>query len=54
MNLARADGSANVIGALKYVSTHPGKVPQLMKLGRDAALAAKVAARTAARACAQL
>jgi adenosylhomocysteine nucleosidase len=54
MNLARADGSANVIGALKYVSTHPGKVSQLMKLGRDAALAAKVAARTAARACAQL
>jgi adenosylhomocysteine nucleosidase len=54
MNLANADGSANVAGFLKYVATHPGKVPQLMKLGRDSQLAARVAAETAARACAQL
>ena len=54
MNLARPDGTANVPGLLKYVSTHPGKLPQLMQLGRDSALAAKNAAEAAVRACAAL
>jgi adenosylhomocysteine nucleosidase len=53
MNLARPDGSADVPGVLRYLSAHPAKLPQLVKLGRDSQLAAKVAAQTAARACAQ-
>jgi hypothetical protein len=36
------------------MSSHPTKLPVMVKLGRDSQLAAKTAARTAARACASL
>jgi adenosylhomocysteine nucleosidase len=52
--MARPDGSPNLGAVLRYVSTHPAKLPVMMKLGRDSQLAAKTAARTAARACAAL
>jgi adenosylhomocysteine nucleosidase len=54
MTLARPDGSANIPGVLKYAVTHPGKMKQLAKLGRDSQYAAKTAAEHAARACARL
>ena len=54
MNLAKPDGSANIPGVLKYAVTHPGKMKQLAKLGRDSQYAAKAAAEHAARACAQM
>ena len=50
MNLAKPDGSANIPGVLKYAVTHPGKMKQLAKLGRDSQYAAKAAAEHAARA----
>jgi adenosylhomocysteine nucleosidase len=54
MSLAKPDGSANIPGFLKYAAAHPGKVPQLMKLGRDSQRAANLAAKHAAAAAAQL
>jgi adenosylhomocysteine nucleosidase len=54
MTLAKPDGSPNMGAFLKYVSSNPGKLPALVKLGRDATVAAKRAAQAAARACAAL
>jgi adenosylhomocysteine nucleosidase len=54
LDMARADGSPNLGAVLRYMSSHPTKLPVMVKLGRDSQLAAKTAARTAARACASL
>ena len=42
--LANDDGSPNMGAALRYVATHPWKVPMLMRVARDAGVATKAAA----------
>ena len=54
VKLANADGSPNAAAIAKYFAKHPGRVPYMVKVGRDALTAAKNAAEAAARACAQL
>jgi Nucleoside phosphorylase len=49
LGLANPDGSPNTRAALKFMATHPGRIPQLLRLGRDATSAARVAANEAAR-----
>lgn len=49
--LARPDGSADLGGALRYVARRPWAIPRLVRLGRGATLAAKVAASAAIEAC---
>ena len=44
------DGSPKVGAALRHVLAHPGKIPRLARLARNATAAATTAARTAARA----
>jgi adenosylhomocysteine nucleosidase len=50
LGLAKPDGSPNVPAALRYVLTHPSRIPALMTLARDATRAANAAAATALRA----
>ena len=52
MNLARPDGSANIPGVLKYAVTHPGKMKQLAKLGRDSSSRRRPPPSTPPAACA--
>jgi len=52
LTMVNPDGSPKVGAALRYVLAHPGKVPGLAKLARDATAAATTAARTAAKAVA--
>ncbi len=47
LGLANPDGSPNAPAALRFMLTHPARIPQLMKLGRDAGRAAQAAAREA-------
>ncbi|MBV9662471.1 MAG: hypothetical protein JOZ37_00790, partial [Actinobacteria bacterium] len=42
--LANDDGSPNMGAALRYLATHPWKVPMLMRVARDAGVATKAAA----------
>ena len=49
LTMVNPDGSPKVGAALGYVLCHPGKVPGLVKLARDATAAATTAARAAAR-----
>jgi hypothetical protein len=42
--LANPDGSPNLGAALRYVATHPWKVPMLLRVARDAGVATKAAA----------
>ena len=51
MTLIKADGSADVVGALKLVARKPKVIPRLIKLGKDTDLATKVAANGAIAAC---
>jgi adenosylhomocysteine nucleosidase len=51
MTLIKADGSADVVGALKLVARKPKVIPRLVKLGKDTDLATKVAANGAVVAC---
>ncbi len=43
-SLAKADGSPDLPAALRYMARHPGQVPYLMRLGRNATRAANAAA----------
>jgi adenosylhomocysteine nucleosidase len=52
--LAHPDGSPNLRAVARFVARHPGRIPQLVRLGRDANVATKAAARAAAEACRQL
>ncbi|MHB1584141.1 MAG: 5'-methylthioadenosine/S-adenosylhomocysteine nucleosidase family protein [Acidimicrobiales bacterium] len=49
--LLRPDGSADAAAVLRLVLRRPGRVPDLVRLGRDSAMAAGRAARLAALAC---
>jgi len=52
--LANPDGSPNFRAVARFVARHPGRIPQLVRLGRDASVATNAAARAAAEACRQL
>jgi nucleoside phosphorylase len=52
--LAHADGSPNLPAVARFVARHPGRIPQLVRLGRDASKATNAAASAAAEACRQL
>jgi adenosylhomocysteine nucleosidase len=52
--LAHSDGTPNGAAIFKYFARHPGRIPYMLKVGKGSMLAAKNAAATAARACAQL
>jgi adenosylhomocysteine nucleosidase len=52
--LAHPDGSPNGRAIARYFARHPGRIPYMLKVGRGSMLAAKNAALTAVRACAQL
>ena len=54
VKLAKADGTPDGAAIARYFARHPGRIPYMLKVGRGAMLAAKNAATTAARACAQL
>jgi adenosylhomocysteine nucleosidase len=54
VKLAKPDGTPDGAAVARYFAKHPGRVPYMLKVGRGAMLAAKNAATTAARACAQL
>jgi adenosylhomocysteine nucleosidase len=54
VKLANADGSPNGAAIARYFARHPGRIPYMLKVGKGSMLAAKNAAETAARACAQL
>jgi adenosylhomocysteine nucleosidase len=54
VKLAHPDGSPNGAAIARYFARHPGRIPYMLKVGKGSVLAAKNAATTAARACAQL
>jgi adenosylhomocysteine nucleosidase len=47
MSLLRPDGTADVGAALRLMVRHPGRVPGMVRLGRDSSMAASKAARNA-------
>ncbi len=49
LGLANADGSPKLRAALAFMVNHPGRIPQLLRLGRDATRAARSAAAEATR-----
>ncbi len=53
LGLAKPDGSPDLGAAARYILRHPGRLPRLLALGKDATAAANAAARAAARACAE-
>lgn len=53
IGLVKPDGSPDISQSLRYLLRHPGRLPHLAALGRDATAAARAAARAAADACAQ-
>jgi adenosylhomocysteine nucleosidase len=54
LGLANPDGSPKLAAAARYLLSDLRRLPGLLKLGRDAARAARTAAEGATRACAQL
>lgn len=50
MSLLRPDGTSDVRAALRLMARHPGRIPGMVRLGRDSSMAASKAARTALRA----
>lgn len=53
IGLVKPDGSPDLGRSLRYLARHPGRLPHLAALGRDATAAARAAARAAADACDQ-
>jgi adenosylhomocysteine nucleosidase len=49
IDLANADGSPNLGAAVRYVVRRPWRIPRLLRLGRDSAMAAGRAAATTER-----
>jgi len=52
--LAKPDGSPNLGASLRYLLTRPWRIPALVRLARDATVAAGAAAAAAAHACHEL
>jgi nucleoside phosphorylase len=52
LGLAKPDGSPDAKAAAKFLLTHPGRIPKLVRLAKGARLAATNAANAATRACA--
>jgi len=50
MSFLRPDGTADAPAAIRFLLSHPARIPGLMRLGRDSSKAAAAAARTALRA----
>lgn len=50
-HLSNQDGTPNPWAVARYFLTHPGKIPQMMRLARGAKLATELAADTAISAC---
>jgi hypothetical protein len=48
IDLANPDGTPNIGASLKYLVTKPGRIPYLVRLGRDSVRAANGAAASAA------
>jgi adenosylhomocysteine nucleosidase len=46
-HLARADGRPDPAAVARYFARHPGRIPGLLRMGRDASLAARRAAQAA-------
>ena len=46
-HLSRQDGRPDPRAVLRYVARHPGRIPRLARMGRDASLAARRAADAA-------
>jgi adenosylhomocysteine nucleosidase len=53
-HLANADGTPNLPAVARFVARHPRRIPQLVRLGRDANVATNAAATAALAACRQL
>ena len=53
LTLVKPDGTPDMGKSLRYMLSHPRRIPGLLAMGRDATAAAKLAAQTAARACAE-
>jgi adenosylhomocysteine nucleosidase len=49
-HLARADGRPDPAAVARYFARHPGRIPGLLRMGRDASLAARRAAQAAIQA----
>jgi adenosylhomocysteine nucleosidase len=47
MTLLRQDGTTDVGAAVKLMARHPGRIPGMIRLGRDSSMAASKAARSA-------
>lgn len=47
MTLLRRDGTTDVGAAVKLMARHPGRIPGMVRLGRDSSMAASKAARSA-------
>jgi nucleoside phosphorylase len=45
MSFLRPDGSADGLEAVRFMVTHPGRIPGMVRLGRDSSMAAAKAAR---------
>jgi adenosylhomocysteine nucleosidase len=54
LTMMRDDGTPDAGKSLRYLARHPGKIPALVKLGRDSAAAAGRAAAEAARICREI
>jgi uridine phosphorylase len=53
ISLVKPDGTPDAGKSIRYLLRHPLRIPKLAALGRDATAAATLAARTAAKACAE-
>ena len=49
MTLVNPDGSPRPWAAIRFLVTHPGRIPRMVRLGREADAAARAAARAAVR-----
>jgi hypothetical protein len=51
LTLVHPDGSPRVGAGLRFLLTHPRRIPRLVRLGKESAHAARIAARATASAC---